>query len=133
MTGAHRKRLYIITDDARRACLTVFGIGLYGLPDWAEIVTTPEGIDAIPSGSLHRGLWHIESSASRTMQRLATERWARGELITAPQAIMDKIEAMIAERDRRPAAPEGADAPRPAAIASERNRQATARKASKWH
>ncbi|MGV0909242.1 hypothetical protein [Martelella sp. FOR1707] len=127
------KRLYIITDDARRACLTVFGIGLYGLPDWAEIVTTPEGIEDIPAGSLHRGLWHFETSQSRYMQRLATERWAAGELVTAPQAFMDKIEAMIAARDRRPDAPAAVDAPRAAAIASEPNRQATARKASKWH
>ncbi len=131
MSGKH---LFIITDDVPWACLAVFGIGLYGLPEWADIVDRPEDIDAIPGGSRYRACWRFETSASRYMQRLVTERWAARELIAASEEFMGKIETMIAERDARElalarGAAEAANAAREAAPQED----IPQKRASKWH
>ena len=130
-------RLHIITDDARFACLSVFGIGLYGLPDWAAIADTAEAIEAIPNGSRVLRCWHFETSQSRYLQRLAVERWAARELIPVPQAWIDKIEAMIAERDQLPPASSEPSNARPADVpANDAHTSETTQKvarASKWH
>ncbi|AJY44679.1 hypothetical protein [Martelella endophytica] len=133
---AEQKRFYVITDDAPWACLAVFGIGLYGLPDWAEVVDTSQGIDAIPSGSRYRACWHFETSNSRYMQRLVTERWAARELIAATEEFMDRLETKIAERDRVPSGPaddtiSGVRAD--VVIVDEHHHQPKRERANKWH
>lgn len=134
MSGKH---LFIITDDAARACLSVFGIGLYGLPEWAEIVDTIDGIEAVPEGGRYLGCWFINSSASRRMQRNAMLRRVAGEIVAAPDEWLARIEAMIAERDakERALAQGAADAApaAPAAAEAAVQEDIPQRRASKWH
>lgn len=130
--------LHIITDDARFACLSVFGIGLYGLPEWAAIADTAEAIEAIPNGSRVLRCWHFETSQSRYLQRLAVERWAARELLPPPQAWLDKIETMIAARDTLPNNPpdEAASGPAKGGSANDALPMENAHKpmrANKWH
>ncbi|TPW28592.1 hypothetical protein FJU08_17465 [Martelella alba] len=125
-----RPRLYVVTDDAVWACLSVFGCGLYGLPEWAAIASDADAIAAIPSGSLHIACWHSSTAESRFLQRICTERWAARELITAPSDWLVRIEELIAKRDQLP----DVDARRQESANQPENQETPKHaRAGKWH
>lgn len=125
-------RFYLATDDARYACLSVFGIGLYGLPEWAAIADTADAIEAIPDGAVCFGVWHFGSSESHRLQRMVTLRRAAGELKAPPTSWFEKIEKMIEERDRIPAA-SAANPAMPARESTRGDGPEIQARASKWH
>ena len=108
MTGGGGIRLYIVTDDAKRASLAVVGCFLTEVPEFVRVVVDAKHIRAIPDGARCIGQWFEWRERRPTDAQLAwTELRALrdGKIEGVSQAFFDRIDEWnakrrIAERER---------------------------------
>jgi hypothetical protein len=61
--------LHIVTDDADRACLGLFGFARKQAPGWVGFVNDPAGFRKIPEGAAVMSVWFSERSLIETLWR----------------------------------------------------------------
>lgn len=91
--------LFIITDNAERACFDVVGVNLHDLPSFVRIVTEAEEIRRLPEGVRCLGWWFAWGAREHDEAQLAWEdRRSEGGLEGVSQAFFQKLDDWKARR-----------------------------------
>ncbi|MBB2841440.1 UNVERIFIED_ORG: hypothetical protein GGE64_005223 [Rhizobium etli] len=92
-------RLFIVTDNPERACLSVLGCALGDCPPFARILTEAGEIAAIPEGARCIGQWFAWSDKRPDEAQLAWEdRKAAGGIEGVSEAFFQRIDEWNAKR-----------------------------------
>lgn len=94
-------RLYVVTDNAHEAAMTLLGCRVASLPAWMKVVTDAFEVERLPSGIAALGLFFPHDMRKPSfVETVWQERKLRGGIDTDREKHLDKLNDWIRARDK---------------------------------
>ncbi|MBD9390150.1 hypothetical protein IB237_23395 [Agrobacterium sp. AGB01] len=93
-------RLYVVTDNAHEAAMTLLGCRVASLPAWMKVTTDPFEVERLPSGVAALGLFFpVDMRKPSFVETVWQERKLRGGIDTDREKHLEKLNDWMRARD----------------------------------